>query len=468
MPEQSRDRGAQTVRLLLAILFALSALLAWAQDDATPAPTPEQRFFDWTDLSFPPEVYAQRRDRLIHALRESGGGIYLAPASDGRSHGETFRQNSDFLYFTGLELPSSILAVDSNGRRATLFVPERDARFESTGRANDFPGRPLGDDPELRRRSGIRVRPFRQLAAALTGWVEAGRPLRVNLSLTAPLLATDFIYSWSPEEKLAHHLQERYPEAEIRGARPHIAGLRMVKSSREIAALRRAVAATEMSIRKAARAVREGVDERTLEAEFEAECKRQGAQRLAFASIVKSGPNSLWPWRILASHYDRRNRRMQAGDLVIFDVGCEVDHYSSDVGRTFPVAGRFDAEQKKILEMVTGVADAIIAATRPGTTFGELKEIALAALPEEHRKYMQTGSFFGHHIGLDVGDPSLLEQPLEAGMVFTVEPWYYNHDRGIAVFVEDDILVTAEGRENMSHSLPRSPAGLERLMRDPG
>ncbi len=130
----------------------------------------------------------------------------------------------------------------------------------------------------------------------------------------------------------------------------------------------------------------------------------------------------MWPWRILASHYDRRNRRMQAGDLVIFDVGCEVDTYASDIGRTFPVSGRFDAEQKKILEMVTGVADAIIAATGPGTTFGELKDVALAALPKDHHKYMQTSSFFGHHIGLDVGDLSLLEQPLEAGMVFTVEP----------------------------------------------
>ncbi len=183
--------SSQTVRRLLAILVALSALLAWPQDDATPAPTPEQRFFDWTDLPFPKEVYAQRRGRLIHALRESAGGIYLAPARNGRSHGETFRQNNDFLYFTGLELPSAILAVDADRRRTTLFVPERDARFASVGRANDFPGRPLGDDPELRRRSGIpEIRPFRQFAQALAGWIEAQRPAPSSAITSASTSAT--------------------------------------------------------------------------------------------------------------------------------------------------------------------------------------------------------------------------------------------------------------------------------------
>ena len=84
---------------------------------------------------------------------------------------------------------------------------------------------------------------------------------------------------------------------------------------------------------------------------MEAEFKRQGSQRLAFSSIIKSGPNSLWPWRILASHYDRRNRTMETGELVIFDVGCEYNYYSSDVGRTFPVSGKFSPKQREILEM---------------------------------------------------------------------------------------------------------------------
>ena len=129
----------------------------------------------------------------------------------------------------------------------------------------------------------------------------------------------------------------------------------MVKGREEIALLRQAAEITSFGIRAAARTIHSGVDERSLEAEFEVEIKRRGAQRLAFDSIIKSGPNSLWPWRILASHYDRRNRSMRNGELVIFDVGCELDHYSSDVGRTFPVSGHFSDRQRQLIEMVVNV-----------------------------------------------------------------------------------------------------------------
>ncbi|MCH7709012.1 MAG: aminopeptidase P family protein [Myxococcales bacterium] len=129
------------------------------------------------------------------------------------------------------------------------------------------------------------------------------------------------------------------------------------------------------------RIVAAGVDERTLEGELEAAFKRGGAQRPAFDSIVKSGPNSLWPWRILAAHYDRRNRVMLDGELVIFDVGCEVDHYASDVGRTFPVSGAFTLEQEAALRVSTTAADAVIAAVRPGVTLAELQAVAEAASP---------------------------------------------------------------------------------------
>jgi len=217
-------------------------------------------------------------------------------------------------------------------------------------------------------------------------------------------------------------------------------------------------------ITHAAGFIRDGVDERTLEGELEAEFKRRGAQRLPFASIIKSGPNSLWPWRVLASHYDRRNRAMHDGELVIFDVGAELDYFVSDVGRTFPVSGRFTPEQRRILEMEVGVADAIIAAIRPGVTLAELQRVGIAAIPPQERTYMQAGLFFGHHLGLSTGDPNLPEAPLEAGMIFTVEPWYYNHDLGIAVFTEDEILVTENGAENLTAGLPRSPDALERMV----
>jgi Xaa-Pro aminopeptidase len=239
----------------------------------------------------------------------------------------------------------------------------------------------------------------------------------------------------------------------------------MIKSPLEIAALRKAADITVQGIIVAVKHIAPGVDERTLEAEMEAEFKRQGSPRIPFASIIKSGPNSLWPWRILAAHYERRNRKMKTGELVIFDVGCEYKNYVSDMGRTFPVSGKFTAEQKRILIMETAVSDAIIAAIKPGMTFADLKKVADATIPESEKKYMQVGLFFGHHLGLSSGDPNDPQAKLAPGMVFTVEPWYYNHDKNISVFTEDEVLVTSNGVEVLTKALPRTPEELERLMR---
>ncbi|MEE8468533.1 MAG: M24 family metallopeptidase [Planctomycetota bacterium] len=122
-------------------------------------------------------------------------------------------------------------------------------------------------------------------------------------------------------------------------------------------------------------------------------------------------------------------------------------------------------EQAELVRMVTRASDAVMAAARPGVTFAELREVAWAAIPVERRRYLQTGLFFGHHIGLDVGDASLGEVPLAPGMVFTIEPWYYDHDREVAVFIEDDVVVTEDGVRNLSAALPRTPEALERMLR---
>lgn len=453
-------------------LLGLLAGCVWilpvqAQDESPTQTTPEQRFFEWTQIQFEKEVYQQRRARLVKNLKEAGGGVYLSPSAHGVSHGHTFRQLDDFLYFTGLELPHSILALDATTGTTILFTPDRDARFESASRPNDFPGRRLGDDPDIISESGIPdIRPYGEVEAQVKAWIEEGSTLWVNPGHRSELapLQTDFVVDWSPVQVLQLHLQNQFPEAQVRSAYGAVARVRMIKGPEEIASMRQVCDLTIQAIREAAGFIRDGVDERTLEAELEAVYKRGGAQRLSFSSIIKSGPNSLWPWRILAAHNDRRNRRMHDGELVIFDVGTELNHYISDVGRTFPVSGTFTPEQRKTLEMEVAVADAIIAAIRPGVTLPELTEIAIAAIPPEERPYMQTGSFFGHHIGLSAGDPSLLDVPLAPGMIFTVEPWYYNHDRNIAVFTEDVILVTEDGAEVLTEGLPRSPEDLERLV----
>ncbi|MFQ5704700.1 MAG: aminopeptidase P N-terminal domain-containing protein [Gemmatimonadales bacterium] len=433
-----------------------------------PAGSTEQRFFDWTDMQFPATEYLRRRSTTMEMLHNLGGGVLLIPSAHGVSNGETFRQLDDFLYFTGLELPRSMLAIDGDSGRMLLFTPEWDARFENSARRNDFPGRPLATDPAISARSGIRtVLPFEQLDTYLDRlvnrhvpiWVDRGTPGRLER------IQTQAMPSWTAADRLVLHLQRIYPDINLSNAYTLVARNRMIKSPAEITVMRRSAEITARAVLTAAQSVVDGIDERGLEAVFEAQCKSDGSERVAFASIIKSGPNSLWPWRILASHYNRRNRAMHNGELVIFDVGCELHHYASDMGRTFPVSGWFSDIQRQILRMITTASDSVLAAVRPGLTLSDLSAVGIAQIPSDQRKYMPTEIYFGHHIGLSTGDPALRDVPLAPGMVFTVEPWYYNHDLDISVFIEDEVLVTEEGAEVLTRSLPRSPEELEMIVR---
>lgn len=443
-----------------------NAPISTTQALGTHAPTPEQRYWDWTSLDFSVEEYQNRRTRLLAAMSEEGLDIVLIPSAEGTSHGPSFRQLDDFHYWSGLELPASMLLLDARTGVETIFAPRRDPRFENPGRPNDFPGRPLGADSTLESESGVSLEDVEKLEPFLAS-LPPSTTVGINLGLSGSVegVGTAMFADPTPEENLTLHLRAILPQLNITNAFRAVARVRATKSPAEIVRIRRVARLTEAAIERAARRVRPGVDERSLEGWFELGCKLAGAQRIPFHPIIKSGPNSLWPWRILASHYDRRNRSLEPGEVVIFDVGCELDHYVSDVGRTFPVSGDFTDEQQRALEIQETVSRAIIDAIRPGVTLAEVQEVAHAAIPDEARPYMQTGSFFSHHLGLSTGDPVLTDLPLEVGMVFTVEPWYYNHDRGVSVFLEDMILVTADGGEILTDCLPRKATELESLMR---
>ncbi|MGY8778760.1 MAG: aminopeptidase P N-terminal domain-containing protein [Longimicrobiales bacterium] len=466
------------MRSLIGLSLLTSALLAAPSVGAQePEPTspeapefpPEQRYGEWVRrLDFRPQEYSFRRSNMIRLLRDTGGGIMLIPSSDGLTHGDTFRQLEDFWYYTGLEVPNSMLVLDADRDRTVLFLPKTDYRFENPGRRNDFPGRPLLDDFQLRGNAGMEeYRDIEELPRYLAQRVRGRTVLRVNGGSGGALRQPEIAMFGAPDplQTMIMKLRADFPEAQLQNAFEEVAQGRMVKSRYELQKMQIAADATGQAILSSAELIRAGVDERTLQGEFESTCRALGSQTIPFTPIVKSGPNSLWPWRVLASHYGRRNRPMESDELVILDVGCEIDGYISDVGRTFPVDGTFTLLQREKMMVSIVAADAIIAAIRPGVTFAELTAVAYAAIPDDEEKYMQTPSFFGHHIGLNAGDPALINEPLKPGMVFTVEPWYYNHDLEIAVFVEDVVVVTEDGVEVLTKSLARTPDEIEAVMR---
>jgi Xaa-Pro aminopeptidase len=443
------------------LVFLFSSVFIFSQ-------TPVQSYFEWTDLPFSKEELQQRRENLISILIENGkDGLVIIPANDGFSFGETFRQADDFYYFTGLELPNALLVLDLSNQSSIIYSPERDLRFENGSRVNDFPGRPLLKDKTISERAGIALASINQFASKMTKAALNNTTVLVNNGRQGQMVlaSNEYIATHSPVQVLIQALDSRHPGLQFENIFESIANVRMIKSVSEIDILRKAAAITVEGIKTSAKEIKAGIDERYLEGILEGNYKVNGSQRLAFGSIIKSGPNSHWPWRILATHYNRRNRVLENGDLVIFDVGCEYQQYVSDIGRTFPVSGKFTPRQKEILIMETKIADEIIKFLKPGITFKDIKAITDNLIPEDSKKYMQVGLFFGHHLGLSTGDPSLSEAMLKPGMVFTVEPWYYNHDENISVFTEDMIVITKDGCEVLSSDLPRTPEALEALMK---
>jgi Xaa-Pro aminopeptidase len=234
---------------------------------------------------------------------------------------------------------------------------------------------------------------------------------------------------------------------EIENASHLLEHMRMVKSDLEIAAIEHAIAVTHQGLTDLLAQMAPGVSEFQLDGVLEGSFKRQGAQHMAFEPIVGSGGEST----IL--HYERRDQLLQAGELLLLDVGAEWNHYCADISRTFPVDGTFTARQAEIYDIVLAASRAAIAAVRPGVTTLEVHEVAKDVI----RSAGYVDDFIhgtSHHLGLDVHDAADYGLPLAPGMVITIEPGVYLPDEELGVRLEEDVLVTEDGARVLSSAIP--------------
>ena len=267
--------------------------------------------------------------------------------------------------------------------------------------------------------------------------------------------------------------------------------MRLFKQPAELDVMRRAAAISHEAHEAAARIARDGTFEYELQAVIEYTFRRRGARGPAYTTIVGGGRNAT----IL--HYVRNDQKLRDGELVLIDAGCELEGYASDVTRTYPVGGRFEGPGRAVYEVVLAAQQAALEACRPGSTLADVHAAAVRAIVEgsvelsllegdveeliareAHRAlYMHNTS---HWLGLDVHDVGRYRidkepRPLEAGMAFTVEPGLYvaaDHDqgdsrfRGIGVRIEDDVVLTRDGHENLTSAIPKDPDELETLVSD--
>lgn len=417
----------------------------------------------------PVERLAARRAALLERV---GTGVVVLRSADPRDvegdypQDSDYREDNDFFYLTGLEAPGGWLVLAGGqgvAGGAVLYLPARDPATER------WTGPQLGPGPEATRLTGIaEVRPVERLVGDL-------RALRAG----GEGESGGGVYHKPSDSRLCQKLQELAAScdelgmvgggagavAPERDLRPHLAALRLVKDADELKRLRRAIEITTEAQRAALQALEPGLWEYEVEALIEYTFRRRGAERVGFPSIVGSGPNST------TLHYDKSRRRLEAGDLVVMDIGAEFGYYTADVTRTAPVSGKFTPRQRAIYDLVLGAQEAALAATRPGVTITELTRIARAYIRDHSgdlcgqtscERYFVHG--LSHWLGMDVHDVGDYDTPLAPGMVFTIEPGLYLPEEELGVRIEDDVLVTATGAELLSAGAPRQAAEIEELM----
>ncbi len=430
------------------------------------------------------DTFQQRRQALLAKMAPGSAALIFAAPEVTRSNDSEypFRQNSDFLYFTGFNEPQALLVLiksDETHNHSVLFNRVRDLTAEI------WFGRRLGQDAAPEKLGVDRALPWddidQQLHLLLNG-------LDVVYHAQGEYAAADALVFAALGKLRRGFRQNLSAPATLTDWRPWVHEMRLFKGPEEIDILRRAGKISALAHTRAMQACRPGLFEYQLEGEVHYVFNQHGARFPSYNTIVGSGENGC----IL--HYTENESELRDGDLVLIDAGCELHGYAGDITRTFPINGRFTAPQRAIYDIVLASLYKALALFRPGVSIREVNEevvrIMIAGLvelgilqgevetllaEEAHRPFFMHG--LSHWLGLDVHDvghygTASRDRILEPGMVLTVEPGLYiapdadvpAEYRGIGIRIEDDILITETGNENLTDSVVKDADAIEALM----
>ncbi|MBI2921797.1 MAG: aminopeptidase P family protein [Planctomycetes bacterium] len=387
--------------------------------------------------------YAGRRARIQAAVGEGLALVPAAPAS------KKFRQDNDFYYLTGGDWPDAVLALTKEG--AWLFHGEAHDALEPVAFFDPGPAGFTSVAP--RARLGLAVGRYETDLRLMTGAEEYYSAPNV------PGKPRDFAQPFvraAERQKLARDLRREFPKARVKPLQQEVSRLRLVKDEGEIQLLKRAAKVTGDALSEAIARAKPGMREREFQRLVEQGYLDRGAEWIAFPTIVGSGRNGT------VIHYTENLGKLGEGELVVCDTGAEIEHYASDVTRTFPAGGKFTKRQREVYETVLEAQLAGIRAVRPGETLLGIDAVARAVLNEKGFAGKMP-HYTCHWVGLAVHDAGDYNAKLVPGMVLTVEPGIYLEDEGIGVRIEDVLLVTEDGAVNLTGWIPKTVEDLEKI-----
>jgi Xaa-Pro aminopeptidase len=414
--------------------------------------------------------FAARRAKLFEKIPD---GIAVLFAAKGQHYPVKFRQSPDFYYLTGIEEPGAVLVMSGPSKSTILFVPRRS---EPQIRA-DGPG--IWQIEKREEVYGVtRVQPIEEFMPMfafmgprakklymLTGSPGNVQNAREELDYYESLEQAQSVFGGLSEAKrVISVIQQMVPQLTFQPLDPLLDEMRWIKTPYEIELIKKSSQIGAEGVKEAMKGTRAGMYEYELEAAARFVYTKLGARGDAFRPIVASGPNTL----IL--HYSANNRQMRDGEVVYMDYGADYEYYTSDITRTWPVSGRFTPEQEKMYLCILEARDAIIAAMKPGVTIKQLQDVADVVYKKHGfgKEFQALRRYIGHTIGISVHDvdPPDPNRPLEAGVVFNVEPLLELPDKKTHMRLEDTVLITPTGALNMTAGVPAALDEIYALIRE--
>jgi Xaa-Pro aminopeptidase len=424
-------------------------------------------------LNQPLSEYRARRQKLMSEIKD-GIVVILGNVEDDESQ-TRYRQNNWMAYLTGVRTPGAAVMLvpqglpSLEGAREIVFIPPRNPETER------WTGVQLAPGAETAKAFGVE----RVLSARDDLWLKIKEAASLPAFKNAPGAGAMKLYTMAPraprdgfvrEFQFVEQARRELPGVEVVSVANYVAEMRKLKSTAEISLLQKAIDITGEAIRDIATNLKPGMYEYEVQAILEAAFTRNGSERPGFPSIVGSGIFST----IL--HYSENHKKIDAGDLVVCDIGAEYSLYMADITRTFPASGKFTPRQREIYQLVLNTQAHAAANWRPGMTNRDLHQFAVEFLQKsplrardlDGREYTMDHFFIhglGHYLGMDVHDVGNYSKPMQVGEVFTIEPGIYIQTEKLGVRIEDDYLVTPENTlRKLSAAIPSAPDDIERIM----
>ncbi len=413
-------------------------------------------------------MYINNRNHVFNRMENQSFAIFfsgIAPLSTADEQ-YPFEINRNFYYLTGIEQEDVILVLfkGANQEKALLFIEPVDpvqALWVGAGLTKE----------EAIQKSGITdIYDRKDYELVLSRYLQDSRAAIFGAIkyLYLDLERRDLRHMPTLANQCGQWMKDKYPNLVVASIHPELGELRSIKQPLEIQAMAQAIEITKEGIEALFKASKPGIKEHQLEAHYNFVLNQHGVKH-SFGTIAASGGNAT----IL--HYRKNNALIEKDSLILFDLGVQYDMYCSDITRTFPVGGKFTDRQKAYYEIVLEANKRSIEFLKPGVTFKEWNDFGKKVLAEglmklgkikdesEVTKYYYHS--LGHFLGLDVHDVGNYTKPFEVNQVLTVEPGLYIADEGIGIRIEDNVLITKEGRVNLSKSIIKEVKDIEAFMK---